>query len=123
MAFQKNLALPTGVSADYFRLTSFRWDRSAREASALFSLFKDAATAAAGQPLVPVVAKLRLTAAEFDAFLGPTALAAAADDVVAQLYAAARETCEDRHETGEPTPGAELISDHGPDLFWDADDV
>ncbi|MBI5689235.1 MAG: hypothetical protein HZC55_04000 [Verrucomicrobia bacterium] len=123
MAFQKNIALPTGVAGDYFRIAAFRWDRAAREASALFALYKDAATAAAGQPLQPMAAKLRLTGAQFDTYLGPGALAAAADDVLAQLYAAAREISEARHETGEPVAGAQIVSDHGSDLFWDATDV
>ncbi len=125
MAFQKTLALPTGVSGDYFRITAFRWDRAIKEASAQFALFKDAATAVAGQPLVPVVAKLRLSGAEFDAYLGPAALAAADSDVLAQLYQAAKDACDAYAEAEEPevNPAHQFICDYGAGVLADATDV
>ena len=124
MALQKTLALPTGVSGDYFRMVAFAWDRGARKASAHFALYKDAATAAAGAPLVPIVAKLRLSEGQFDAYLAPAALAAAEADVVGQLYRAAKEvSVAYGEEPTEPQPGVEFRSDYGRDLFADAVDA
>ncbi|MCX6952734.1 MAG: hypothetical protein NTV51_11300 [Verrucomicrobia bacterium] len=124
MAFQKTLALPTGVSGDYFRITSFRWDRNgAREASAAFALFKDAATAVAGQPLVPIVAKLRLSGTGFDDYLSPSALAAAEGDVIAQLYLAAKDACDAYAADGEVNLEAQVICDYGAGVFADAESV
>ncbi|MES2692673.1 MAG: hypothetical protein V4773_04310 [Verrucomicrobiota bacterium] len=122
MAFIKSIALPTGVSGDYWRMVGFKWERGSREASAHFSLFKDAATAAAGQPLVPIAAKLRLYGDKFDDYLSPTALAAAEQDVVAQLYQAAKDTCEAYAEGEPPTtdPQAHVICDYGKGVFADA---
>ncbi len=123
MAFQKTLALPTGVSGDYFRITAFRWDRAAREASAQFALYKDAATAAAGQPLVPIIAKLRLSGPNFDAYLGPAALVAAEDDVLGQLYQAAKDACDAYAETPVVDATAQVICDFGAGVLADAESV
>jgi len=109
MALQKIIILPSGVSGDYSRITHFRWDRTTREASALIDLYLDAATAVSGSPLRPIVAKLRLSGDKFDLYLSTAALAASANDVVAQLYVAAK---------AEP-----VISDHGATIFADAIDV
>jgi hypothetical protein len=109
MAFQINISLASGVSGNYVRVSQFRWDRATKEASALFALYKDAANAATGQPLVPIVAKLRLHGAKFDTYLSPAALAESDNDAVAQLYVAAK---------AEP-----VISDHGATIFADAIDV
>jgi hypothetical protein len=105
MAFKISIPLSSGVSGDYIRISAFRWDRNAREASVIFSLYRDAATAAAGQPLVPTVAKLRLTGAKFDEHLG----GANPGNMLAKIYQAAR---------AEP-----LVSDHGAALFTAAEDV
>lgn len=89
MALQKTIALPSGVSGNYIRLTCYRWDRASQEASAVFALYLDAAHAAAGaEYLVPVIAKLRLSGAKFSEYLG----AAALEDhqVAEQLYEAAK---------------------------------
>jgi len=90
MALQKTIALPSGVSGNYIRLTSYRWDRSTLEASAIFALYLDAAHAQAGADyLVPVIAKLRLSGDKFTQYLGSTALAD--HQVAAQLYEAAKD--------------------------------
>ena len=89
MALQKTIALPSGVSGNYIRLTSYRYDRSTLEASAIFALYLDAAHAQDGADyLVPVIAKLRLSDATFTQYLGAAALAD--HQVAAQLYAAAK---------------------------------
>jgi hypothetical protein len=105
MAFKKTLSLPSGVSGDYIRITAFRWDRGAREASALFALYRDAATAAAGQPLVPVVAKLRLEGPKFDTWLANANFG----NALARIYQAARAEA--------------LVSDFGAAIFDQAEDV
>lgn len=108
MAFQKQFTLASGVSGNYSRLITYRWDRATREAVALFALFVDAAAAQSGkQSLTPFIAKLRLTGDKFDEYLGNAALAD--HDVIAQLYVAAK---------AEP-----VISDFGADAFADATDV
>ena len=89
MALQKTIALPSGVSGNYIRLTSYRYDRSTLEASAIFALYLDAAHAQDGADyLVPVIAKLRLSGAKFTEYLGAAALAD--HQVAAQLYVAAK---------------------------------
>jgi len=89
MALQKTIALPSGISGNYIRLTSYRYDRSTLEASAIFALYLDAAHAQAGADyLVPVIAKLRLSGAKFTQYLGAAALAD--HQVIAQLYVAAK---------------------------------
>lgn len=108
MAFQKSLTLPSGVSGNYIRCIVFRWDRNAREAEALFALYLDQAAAQSGkQSLTPWIAKLRLEGEKFDEYLSNTALAS--DDILGQLYAAAK---------AEP-----LSCDFGSDVFADAQDV
>lgn len=105
MAFQKTIDLPSGVSGNYIRVSAFRWDRAAREASVLFALYKDASTAAAGQPLRESVAKLRLEGAVFDTWLGNASLGNALE----QIYMAAR--------------AVPVISDFGAEIFAGAVDV
>lgn len=108
MALQKTIQLSTGEAGDYIRMTSFRWDRGARDASAMFALFKSSHAAASGAtPQVPIIAKLRLRDAKFDQYLGTAALDQGS--VVAQLYAAAR---------AEP-----VVSDYGPAVLADATDA
>lgn len=95
MAFQKSFTLPNGAVGNYIRLTAYFWDRTTKEASAHFSLFASSAYAASApdQPLC-LVAKLRLTAGEFDFYLSTAALAAlenpGPDPVREQLYKAAK---------------------------------
>lgn len=89
MALQKTIALPSGVSGNYIRLTCYRWDRQAREASAIFALYLDAAHATSGADyLVPVIAKLRLSGDKFTEYLGASVLAEY--EISAQLYLAAK---------------------------------
>ena len=108
MAFSKSFTLNSGASGNYVRLTTYRWDRSVREAVALFALYLDANAAQTGkQPLVPYIAKLRLTGATFDQYLGNAVLQD--HDAIGQLYLAAK---------AEP-----VISDFGSDAFADATDV
>ena len=108
MAFQKTLTLPSGIAGNYIRLITYRWDRSTREAVALFALYLDAQAAQAGkQALTPFIAKLRLDGAKFEFYLGNPVLSDHA--AIAQLYVAAR---------------AEKVScDFGSDVFADAVDV
>ena len=105
MAFKKTISLNSGVSGEYIRVSAFRWDRATREASVIFALYRDAATAAAGEPLVPIVAKLRLDGEQFDTHLGH----AAPGNMLARIYAAARQV--------------PVISDHGAGIFSAAEDV
>lgn len=105
MAFQKTVTLPSGVSGNYHRLITYRWDRSTRDAVALFAVYVDYNAAMAGkQPLTPFVAKLRLTGVKFDEYLANSVLEN--NDVIAQLYVAAE------HEP--------VISDFGSDLYAEA---
>lgn len=108
MAFEKTFTLPSGVSGNYTRLVTYRWDRGAREAVALFALFVDASAAQSGKTaLTPFIAKLRLNDAKFDQYLSNAVLETS--DVIAQLYVAAK---------AEP-----VISDFGSDAFADATEV
>jgi len=108
MALQKSFTLPSGISGNYIRLVAHRWDRSARESSALFALYVDAAAAQSGKaPLTPWIAKLWLRGDKFDEYLSNADLTS--PGILAQLYVAAK---------------AEPIScDFGSDAFSDAVDV
>lgn len=107
MAFAKTFTLPSGISGNYTRLVTYRWDRNAREAVALFALYIDKPSAQSGKAsLTPFIAKLRLTDAKFDQYLSNAALETA--EPIAQLYVAAKV---------EP-----VISDFGSDAFADAQD-
>lgn len=108
MAFQKTFTLPSGISGNYSRVTTLRWDRLTREAVAWFSLYLDSAAATSGKaPIAPSFAKLWLTGAKFDSYLSNPELQS--PGVLAQLYVAAK---------------AEPIScDFGSDAFADALDV
>jgi hypothetical protein len=108
MALQKTFTLPSGVSGNYIRLVTHRWDRAARECSALFALYVDSTAAHAGmQPLTPWIAKLWLRGAKFDQYLSNAELST--PGILAQLYVAAKV---------EP-----LSCDFGSDAFADAQDV
>lgn len=108
MALQKTITLPSGVSGNYVRLITYRWDRATREAVALFGLYVNAAAAETGKDtLTPFIAKLRLTGEKFDQYLGNAD--ARAGNAVGLLYAAAK---------AEP-----VISDAGADVFSNAQDV
>ena len=91
MALQKTIALPSGVSGNYIRLSAYRWDRATREASAMFHLYKDAAQAA-NAPASPLclIAKVRLFGAKFDEYLGNAVLGQPGVTVAGQLYEAAK---------------------------------
>jgi hypothetical protein len=108
MALQKTFTLPSGVSGNYIRLVAHRWDRAARESSALFALYVDAAAAQSGKaPLTPWIAKLWLRDAKFDQYLSNAELST--PGILAQLYVAAK---------AEP-----LSCDFGSDALADAVDV
>jgi hypothetical protein len=110
MALKKQVTLPSQAVGEYWRITSFRWDADAREASALIDLYVSAAARQAGaSPVRKTLAKLRLTGADFDAFLSTGALAAADGDVVAQLYLAAK---------SKPA-----VCDLGGDVLHNAEDI
>ena len=108
MALQKTFTLPSGISGNYIRLVAHRWDRAAKESSALFALYVDAAAAQSGKaPLTPWIAKLWLRGDKFDQYLSNEDLTS--PGILAQLYVAAK---------------AEPIScDFGSDAFADAVDV
>jgi hypothetical protein len=108
MALQKTFTLPSGISGNYIRLVAHRWDRAARESSALFALYVDAAAAQSGKaPMTPWIAKLWLRDAKFDQYLSNAELST--PGILAQLYVAAK---------------AEPIScDFGSDALADAVDV
>ena len=89
MALQKTITLPNGASGNYIRLGAYTWDRVSRECSAHLLLFTTAAQASS-YPSAPLclIAKLRLTGAKFDEYLGNSALEEAT--AAAQIYAAAK---------------------------------
>lgn len=127
MAFIKPITT-RGVDASYIKLTAYRWDTLAREASALFALFVDRdhcerCKRGEDQPLLPIVAKLRLAGAEFDTYVGNETLAESAanagTDAVAHLYAAAKAVslASRKVEGMQPT---HVVSDFGSDIFADA---
>jgi hypothetical protein len=108
MALQKTFTLPSGISGNYIRLVAHRWDRAARESSALFALYVDSAAAQSGKaPLTPWIAKLWLRDAKFDQYLSNAELST--PGILAQLYVAAK---------AEP-----LSCDFGSDALADAVDV
>ena len=108
MALQKTFTLPSGISGNYIRLVAHRWDRAARESSALFALYVDAAAAQSGKaPMTPWIAKLWLRDAKFDQYLSNAELTS--PGILAQLYVAAK---------AEP-----LSCDFGSDALADAVDV
>jgi hypothetical protein len=108
MALQKTFTLPSGISGNYIRLVAHRWDRAARESSAFFALYVDAAAAQSGKaPLTPWIAKLWLRDAKFDQYLSNAELST--PGILAQLYVAAK---------AEP-----LSCDFGSDALADAVDV
>jgi hypothetical protein len=89
MALQKTFTLASGVSGNYIRLVTHRWDRSARECSALFALYVDAAAALSGKaPLTPWIAKLWLRGDKFDQYLSNAELTS--PGILAQLYVAVK---------------------------------
>ena len=108
MALQKSFTLPSGISGNYIRLVAHRWDRAAKESSAFFALYVDAAAAQSGKaPLTPWIAKLWLRGDKFDEYLSNAELTS--PGILAQLYVAAK---------------AEPIScDFGSNAFADAVDV
>jgi len=107
MALLKSFTMPSGVSGNYVRLISNRWDRSTREGVAWFALYVDASAAQSGkQALSPFIAKLWLTGDKFDQYLSPSALENS--DILAQFYIAAK---------AEP-----LSCDFGSDAFANAQD-
>ena len=108
MALQKSFTLPSGISGNYIRLVAHRWDRAARESSALFALYVDAAAAQSDKaPLTPWIAKLWLRGDKFDQYLSNPELTS--PGILAQLYLAVK---------------AEPIScDFGSDALADAVDV
>lgn len=50
MAITKSKTLPSGVSGDYWRITTITFDRQVLKARGTIGLFKDAAASAAGKP-------------------------------------------------------------------------
>lgn len=124
MALIKNVDLPSGVTAGYWRMVGLKWERSDRVASCHFDLFKDAATAATpgSKPLRERCAKLRLYGAAYDAYLSNAALAATERDAIGQVYFAAVQICQ-AYAAGDPpetAAEAHVVCDFGKGVFADA---
>jgi len=131
MAFSKKLTV-RGAEGNYLRLVAYRWDANAREASAHFALFVDRGhserskpgTAHREQPLHELVAKVRIYGEAFERYLGTTSLAdgaqSAGTDILAHIYAAAKDASIAARKTGKSDPDIHVISDFGSDLFADA---
>lgn len=108
MALQKSLTLPNGSFGAYIRLGHYRRNRARREAVAHFDLFADKASADANPQLpVAMIACLRLKDARFDEFLSNAAIAAASNNVEAQLYRALKAAA-NGHNPHEIDPGGGL---------------
>ena len=92
MALQKLITLANGIAGNYIRVgDSYEMNRREKTLTAHVTLFLDAAHAQARPDLpLAVIALVQLLDAEFDQYLGRDALATAAGNVVAQLYAAAK---------------------------------
>jgi len=130
MAYNKRVQT-RGVEASYFRLIAFRWDAQTREASALFSLYVDKAhsdrskpsvpAAERDRPLIDIAAKLRVSGDAFDQYLSPEALQQGAanvgSDIVAHLYAAAKDASKLKVDESVTNPQLHIVSDFGHDLF------
>lgn len=122
MALKKTINLPEGFSAEYWRMMPARIDPEARECSAMIALYVSQAVTA---PVRGRVAKLRLSGAQYDAWVSKAALVAAAGqgrDLYAQLYLAARAVCQN------PSGEGHIVCDFGNTeagctLFADAEDV
>lgn len=125
MAFQKRAALPSGIVGNYHRVSSFRWERDTRELSVYISLYKDAATAEDGPPLVPGFAKFRLYGEKFDALVDPNILKKSTKDVLGLIYAAIRKTSQEYNASAKSTtdPKAHVICDLGRGFYADAEEV
>lgn len=106
MAFQKAQELPTGATANYYRIEFFRVDYATKEASAHLAAY---VSPTAKSPIVPIFAKLRLNGDDFDRFLAKSVLKAEDRDVVAQLYEAVR--------------GYGVVCDYGEWFFLEAEGV
>jgi hypothetical protein len=133
MAFTKKVSA-RGVEAAYFKIIGFRWDVQEREASALFALYVDKAHADRSKPTVPaarrdrplidIAAKLRLYGDAFDQYLGPDVMAdgvaTAGTDVLAHLYAAAKDASKAVKPKDGRDPIMHIVSDFGADVFADA---
>lgn len=118
MAFKKSVPLPTGVSGDYIRLTEFQLSLPRRYLSAEFALFKDQALATSGQPLLQIMGKLRVMNDYFDIYFAKEVLKK--EDVLAQIYRAARDASEDKAKFGDTNPEFYFVSDFGKDFFANA---
>jgi hypothetical protein len=103
MSYTKQHQLPTGATVSVYKIDSTRIDYASREASVLVSAYVDATQT---RPLIPIFAKLRLTADRFDALVSKQAQATSEHDFNAILYQAMRT---------EP-----VICDAGSDFFTDA---
>lgn len=111
MALRKPYTTPSGAVAHYFRVTSYRVDHDAREASAVLSAYVQPDEASPLPPfaLVPVFAKVRVSGQDFDELLSKRALAESIDDIVAHFYYAAK--------------AGLVVGDCGAGFFADAGDV
>jgi hypothetical protein len=107
MALKKLIVLPSGSTASYFRITSFRIDYRAKEASFTFDAYLADGTEA--QPQRERAAKLRLEGSKFDQWFSKKTLKESDNDIVKQAYLAAK---------AEP-----VVSDFGASFLGAAEDV
>lgn len=116
MSLIKTIVLPSGYTAEYIRLDSFRWERANREVSASFQVYKDAASATVGEPATPKIIRLRVVGPAFTQYFGPVALANANQDIISLLYAALKQTS-GMTSTAARNAGLFLITDFGHDAL------
>lgn len=91
MALQKDIVLPTGVTANYIRYKRVEvLDRDERKACIIFSLFLNKAVAETqgGMPLIPIWGWLRLNGEAFDRYFSNKALSE--DKLLEIAYEAAK---------------------------------
>ena len=129
MAYEKSVTLLSGAVGEYHRVTSFRWDRVAKELQVQISLYLDATTAAdpSAEPLVREFARYRCTGINWESIIASTVLAVQAGapdkDILALVYVAIQFICNDFHTTGVLDPLNYVVCDYGKDFYWDATPV
>lgn len=73
MAYNEQITTSSGYTADYWRLSEWTFNKLRGEVKATFRVYKDAATAAAGNlPASEQVAKIHLAGDEYINIFGPT---------------------------------------------------
>lgn len=94
MALRKVIQLRSGVSGEYLRLIEFRWNRSRKEVTFWFALYKDEATAKAAEsemfPLHPMILRVVVSneGETFDKWFSPALI----KDALEQAYSLVKKT-------------------------------